>query len=641
MSRRTRRPPSDARAVTSDRPAEPIGSDAAVRPLTAGQTLRLAASAGVLTGVAEVLWVSTAISVGVQVRLSAHYVWMVTAADVLFAVAVALVLLALSRWRPRARSPRVVAGVLVGLAVWELLLLFESLYPAAGAVLAAGIGVTAARMVGKRVARTAYRMFPMAALGLAVIVAWLGVRMTLSLHASDRAALRALPVPRADTPNVLLLILDTVRAKGLLADGRYTVPQLQCLAERGVSFERAMAPAPWTLPSHASMFTGYWPNELSERWDRGLDATHPTLAEALARRGYRTGGFVANVLWTTRATGLGRGFVTYDDYPVNLGQVLLSSSLGRFLAGNSMLRKLAGHHQPLNRRSAAEVSRAFLAWQRQHDDRPFFAFLNFFDAHEPTFPPGYSGSLFWPGRRWTDFEHFASLMVGEAAVIRDKWTQSAEETDIFASGYDAAVRAVDAEVGSLLDELERRGVLRNTVVVITSDHGEQLGEHGLFEHNNSLYLPALHVPLLILPAGGRQSPISVPQVVSLRNIPATVLDLIGESPNEFPGRSLVPLWRTSGDGDPAAVAGDTAFAHLVGGYIGDDGRPSWYPVKRGREMFSLTTRRHHYILSGDGSEELYDWQNDPAESVNLAGREDADSLVAPFRGTLDAMYRVR
>jgi arylsulfatase A-like enzyme len=589
--------------------------------------LLLAVTVGLAAGVAEFRWVSVAVGIGLRVRLSAHYVWMIPAADVLFAVASTLLLLAVARWWPRARTPRIVAGVLVSLAAVQLLLLLGPLHPAAAAALALGIGVQAARMAGGRIARWLYRIAPAATLLLALIVGFFGVRMTLTLRTEKRAALAALPIPRNDARNVLLLILDTVRANGLDQD---VAPHLTRYAERGVYFERAVAPSPWTLPSHASMFTGLWPHKLSASWYTPLDAEHTTLAEALAGQGYVTTAFVANLLFATSGTGLGRGFITYDDYPVNLGQVLLSSTLGRWLAANTTPRRLVGHHELLNRRSAAGITDAFLDWQQRNNGRPFFAFVNFFDAHEPYFPAGYRGSVLWPGRRWTSFGHMATLSTGESAFIRDKWNLSPEQTAIHASAYGDAIREVDEELGRLLDELDGRGVLRNTIVIIAGDHGEQLGEHGLFEHNNSLYLPSLHVPLVILPAEGLTEPVRVAQVVSLRDIPATVVDLLGDDANEFPGRSLAALWRAPEDG---GVAEDTAFAHLARGHV----RQAWYPINRGSDMFSLTTSRYHYIRNGDGSEELYDWQNDPSELVDLGTQPDAAPILARFRHKLDGL----
>lgn len=622
--------------MPADGPALPGSAD---RSLPAGRLVLVATFAGLATGLVEFGIVQMVIHVGIAVLLSTDYVWMIPTAAVLFFLLAALALLGIGWLWPRARTPRVVAGVLVGLVALDLLLLVESLHKAAALVLAVGLGVQASRLAGGRIARRLYREAPAAALALLLVVSFLGVRQTMRLRSQERAARAALPAARAGAPNVLLLILDTVRARGLgLFDGGgAAAPQLARFAHNGVIFERALAPSPWTLPSHASMFTGHWAHDLSAGWTEPLDDTYLTLAEALAARGYITVGFVGNTMFATRRTGLGRGFVHYEDLPVSLGQLLLSSSLGRALAGSTTLRRIVAYHDLPNRKTAEEVTDAFLGWQRRNEGRPFFAFVNFFDAHEPYFPPGYSGSVLWPGRRWTGYNHNAGLVNGPSAWIGEKWELTPEKVRIHASGYWAAVRSADAQLGRLLGELDRRGVLENTIVIIAGDHGEQLGEHGLFEHNNSLYLPVLHVPLVILPPGGLARPARVAELVSLRDIPATVLDLLGDPPAPFPGRSLVPLWRVArdagGGNDRAALAGDTSFAHLEQGLV----RQPWYPVNRGNDMFSLTTCDYHYIRNGDGSEELYDWGRDPAESVNLAGQPAADSILAGIRRSLEAI----
>ena len=141
-----------------------------------------------------------------------------------------------------------------------------------------------------------------------------------------------------------------------------------------------MATAPWTLPSHAGMFTGRWPHELSADWFHALDSTHPTLAETLRARGYNTAGFVANTLYCGSETGLSRGFNHYEDYSISPGELLLSSSLGRTIANNSRLRQLTGYHNIVNAKDAATVNADFLDWVSRNQ-RPFFAFLNYFDAH--------------------------------------------------------------------------------------------------------------------------------------------------------------------------------------------------------------------------------------------------------------------
>ncbi len=189
----------------------------------------------------------------------------------------------------------------------------------------------------------------------------------------------------AEAANVLLIVLDTVRAQSLSLNGyeRETSPQLERLARRGLSFENAISTSPWTLPGHASMFTGRYPHEVSADWSVPLDATFPTLAEVLASNGYATAGFVANVGYCSYEHGLNRGFAYYSDYQFSLGQFILSSSLGRTVASSDRLRRISGYHELLNRRTAENINNDFLHWLSTRGRQPFFAFLNYYDAHEP------------------------------------------------------------------------------------------------------------------------------------------------------------------------------------------------------------------------------------------------------------------
>ena len=150
---------------------------------------------------------------------------------------------------------------------------------------------------------------------------------------SEHRALRRLPAAIPGAPNVLLIVLDTVRADALSLYGydRDTSPNLVRLARGGVRFEQARATAPWTLPSHASMFTGRWPHQLDIGTFRPLDARSPTLAEVLGARGYVTAGFVANPIFCHADYGLARGFLHYEDIPVSPLEILRSTLLGERL----------------------------------------------------------------------------------------------------------------------------------------------------------------------------------------------------------------------------------------------------------------------------------------------------------------------
>ena len=229
-------------------------------------------------------------------------------------------------------------------------------------------------------------------------------------------------------------------------------------------------------------------------------------------------------------------------------------------------------------RPADHVAAAFLDWQQKVTDRPFFAFLNFYDAHGPYRAPEAFNRRF--------FLHHPSNL----------------------DRYDAAIAWLDHVVGTIVDSLKQRGVLDRTIVIVTSDHGEQFGEHGLPMHGNSLYLPLLNVPLLVRYPSAVPLGLRVGTVVSLRDVAATILELAGIAGGlEIPGTSLATAWRNPGQ----AVQGDV-IAELSKG-INEE------PVARNGkgDMVSRLDGRFHYIRNGDGQEELYDFLADPQELKNL------------------------
>jgi len=607
-------------------------------------------SFGVWTGLLETIPVHVAPYGSVVVRLSRDFLWMTPLADLGFFLFMALLLVALGRVWPRARSRPVVMGAFTALSALALGSLLERLHPVAVVLLAVGIGTQVGRWMGRPVRHP--RATP--------VLATLGMLVVLGLTARQKVMDRQfkqywrewLPTAPAGAPNVVLLILDTVRGASLefLDDlgpqspwNPVRPPTLDSLAGESVLFTRAIAPSPWTLPSHESMFTGRWANRLSgegaaasQRLE-GLVPWIPTLPEVLARHGYLTAGFVGNLIFTSAETGLARGFLTYEDYQVSPAQLLLSSAIGRRLAGNDLLRRVLRYHETLNRKGAGTVTDQFLAWHERSGDRPFFAFLNFFDAHEPYFPPDSVRAAMPPGSRWDDFTHFVGLLTGATALRNRKWDMDPAEQRAHASGYHGAILRLDEEVHRLVAELRRRGALANTVLIIASDHGEQLGEHNLYNHNNSLYLPSLHVPLMVLDPRSPDRPLVVRDVVSLRDMAATILDLVDVKADSvgIEGRSLARYWdsgRASAE-ESGSRSAETAFSVL---YRGAETEP-WYPIERGPAMYSLIDSEYHYILTGDGTEELFHIPSDPMEKANLISQPPLRNLVVEFRTRLRAL----
>ena len=535
-----------------------------------------------------------------------------------FLVVVCLCWVAARRY-PKPMRVLFVASVFVTTSGW-IPIIFKNLHDAAILVLAAGIAVQLARMaanhtylVHRLVRRT---VAPAVVSTLTMSVGFYGWGLL-----REQDAISHLPPTAAPAPNVLLIVLDTVRAKSLSLYGyhRNTSPNLDRFATRGAVFNRAYSTAPWTLPSHASMFTGRLPHELSAGHNTPLDATHPTLAEALTANGYLTTAVVAN-MWVGGAPwGLSRGFLHYEDQSTTPMTSFLNTSFGDVLMDAGNIRDHFATGDNFGRKSAEDVNRSFVDWlSRRGPERPFFAFLNYCDAHSPYVPPEPFALKFAKTRPRgnVDAKDYAAWSPAEVQELND--------------AYDGAIAYLDHQLGRLFDALQSQGTLKNTIVIVTSDHGEQFGEHNLLEHSNSLYVPLLHVPLVIVypdyvPAGAR-----IDEPVSLRNLPATVFELTGlRDPVGFPGTPVLPRRAADGPVEEGAIV----LAEVEP--VSDTSLPAWYPARRGR-MKSVLFRDWQYIRNfGDGQEELFDLQSDPGTMRDLSKVE--DRRLREYRGHLESV----
>lgn len=536
--------------------------------------------------------------------ISGSTLWLIPLADVGFFLLIGLVFCGLSRVVPAACNLRLAVFVFSGVLFAKMLFLFGGLHRAAIAILAVGLAVQTTRLTAKYFTR----VWPVFSHGALWMVCLSLAFATVCLSKQHFGAGMAADAPRARTgaPNVLFISLDTLRAQNLSLYGyqRQTSPNLERWGKKGVVFEQAFATAPWTLPTHASLFTGRRVTELSTQWYVPLDPTYPTLAEVLSRNGYAAAGFVGNHFYCNTDTGLARGFSTYHDYSPSAGKAIFSSALTREVFEHDYIRRALNFYDIYGRRSAGQVTGDFLNWLATvEDQRPFFAFLNYFDVHDPYLPPAPFDSKFGP-----------SLTASDRDFLGNWWDihkqgLPAEKVALAQRAYDSCIAFLDDHVGKLLDELDRRGVLDNTVVVLVSDHGEHFGEHNLFCHGNSLYRELLHVPLVMIypkaiPGGTR-----VADTVSLRDVPATLLELI-TMPRQLPGKSLARHW-VSGHPDqrtePSAVLSVAVDAPVF---------QSCCPVQKGN-MVSLIVDGKQYIRNVHGEEELYDLRSDPKQRRNL------------------------
>ncbi len=337
--------------------------------------------------------------------------------------------------------------------------------------------------------------------------------------------------------NVLLIVLDAVRKDHLSVYGydRPTTPELDAFAESATRYEQAIAPAPWTPPSHAALFTGKYPSHCRVFGrEPELAPSQPTLAEELSREGYNTFGF-SNSYHTSTHRGFDRGFDLYHDM-----QAMDRIAGQRFEPSISFLkaaiRKLSDGYNDFSYFQLDRLKRVLSG-----NAEPFFGFINLNSAHSPYDPPPAFKSAFeerfdqWESVERTAVRSLADsgyeYMMGELSPTDAEW-------ELMQCWYDGEIAFLDSLLGTLFDCLRAQGLYDDTAIIITSDHGEHFGESGLMYHQFSLSETLLNVPLLIKWPEQREHAHNT-ELVSLTDIAPTCLDLLlGESPEGMDGRSL-------------------------------------------------------------------------------------------------------
>ena len=340
--------------------------------------------------------------------------------------------------------------------------------------------------------------------------------------------------------HVVLISIDTCRADHLSCYGyaRPTTPHIDALAEQGYLFSNTMTPIPLTLPAHTSMLTGTIPPQHGKRrnTDVYFDPSHVTLAALLKAKGYRTGAFVGSQI-LNRRFGLDRGFDIYDD-------------------------QFAQEEE--SERRAGEVNRAAFAWLKKQKDNPVFLFLHYYDPHDTYDPP----------------EPYA--------------------TTFKESPYAGEIAYTDHCIGQVIAKLKRLGMYDSSLIIVTGDHGEMLGEHGESTHMFFIYQSALKVPLVVkLP--GSDTAHQIDDLASITDIVPTVCDLVDiDPPAGIQGKNLAPYF---GNKPPQPENRHLYCESLRATYYGAN------------PLFGLAGEKWKYIETT--RPELYDLEKDPGEQTNL------------------------
>ncbi len=391
--------------------------------------------------------------------------------------------------------------------------------------------------------------------------------------------------------NVLIITLDTTRSDHIGAYG-YPLditPNIDALAERGVLFENSYAPMPQTLPSHTTLMTGLAPRQhgaLANTFT--VDDRLETLADMLGGRGFETAAFVSS-LALSHGTGILQGFESYDQ------------PRARFHVGLPAAAE----------REATEMADIAVEWaEKRSSDRPFFAWVHFFDPHfDHVAPRRYMREVYPLEVR----DKVIKPLIGDAPVAMPRLIKDWR-------GYAAELRYTDAQVGRMLAELEEAGALDNTVIVLSGDHGEGLAEHGIAAHGMAVWEELHKVPLLVVSPTGEHAGTRVSERVGLADVLPTILGMaLGQETDPSAGGNDVErgldLWglMESGRSVPERPMflerphfSEDGFMERTGGRVGQNGI-----------MVAVLMEQYKLVRWPDGGEELYDLERDPDESIDI------------------------
>lgn len=443
-------------------------------------------------------------------------------------------------------------------------------------------------------------------------------------------------------PNIVMIVMDTVRADaiGAYVDGKVT-PFFDKTAENGILFENAYSTAPYTLAGHASLFTGTYSSINGGNWeDMKLAPDFPTLAQILSWGGYTTVG-VSDNGWINPYNGLAKGF----KYFVNIGdhndQPQKMSELKRAMIKATLWYKTSAifgfsknKNQPTPKGNITEKEdwkkKEITSWLNSSaPKKPFYLFLNYVDAHDPyKYDEKFKPKDVEPSQLEALKKKLAPKRYAEFMAGIDSFSE--KEIELMRKIYDASVTTVDDKIAQVMDLLKKNNLLDNTIVIITSDHGEYFGEYGFLNHYFGVNIPVIKIPLLISYPNVLPQGIRISQPVQILDLMPTILDLTGIRINEegtIMGRSLLPLLK-------GGMAEKPVIAELMKNNVclklfKDIPPPKKENTKKYEvRYYTLVEGEYQYILKSDGEGKLYKLPqgNSVGEDVTFKEPERAERM---------------
>ncbi|CCQ33127.1 arylsulfatase protein [Halorhabdus tiamatea SARL4B] len=447
--------------------------------------------------------------------------------------------------------------------------------------------------------------------------------------------------------NVVVLVMDTVRADAI--NTALSNATLSSWVESGTGFHRAYVSAPWTLPSHASLFTGTAPSKHgAHAGHKHLDDTLTTLPEILHHHDYETVA-VSNNTWISEEFGFGRGFETfyktwqYVQSDTDLGRIArqeegrtkLTEATKALFDGNPITNLTNAIYGQFFRKTeddgAARTNEWIEDWlTTRNDSRPFFLFVNYLEPHLEYRPPKAHAQEYLP----EDVSYEAAMEVPQDAwgYIADTVEVTDDDFEILRALYRAEIAYLVEKIQEVVDLCKAEDEWEESLFIVTSDHGENIGDHGLMDHQYALYDTLLHVPLFV--HGGPFEDDESHDIVQLLDLPPTILDVLDidapEAREQFQGISFHP-------------DADETREYAIAEYMAPQPRMDALKRRVGdlpehvrtydRSLRAIRTDDHKFIRGSDGSTELYDVQTDPEEMNDLF--ETHEDVVADLDTRLD------
>ena len=385
-------------------------------------------------------------------------------------------------------------------------------------------------------------------------------------------------------PNILLVTINSLRADHLTCYGHFnlTSPVIDAVAGEGVLFKKAIAPSPWTLPSHMSMLSSLAPRQHQvTNDDTKLRDETVLLSEVLADAGYATAGFVSGP-YVKAIYGFSRGFDLYDDF--------------------SAVRRLGRPEQTIITSPILleKTSEWFDSWDRDGREKPFFMFLHMFDVHYDYNPPAPYKMMFDPD--------YKGPVTGIEMLFAKHFRGKIDPRNVehLAALYDAEIRFTDFHLGEILKVLRNLGVYDNTILVVTADHGEEFFEHGWMSHRRTLYDESIHVPLIMRYPPGIPAGVVVEQMVRTVDVAPTILSL-----------AQIPKPENFGASSLKAPHAERDLTGLIRGGTWEDSPPLLSFGQLHGGLSSVRSENLKLIQRDKGAAEFYDLVKDPREQSRL------------------------